>query len=386
LKLLAIVPSPCCFGLQNLTLAFFGHMPGWVRPHFLTTRWTDGEFDRRLDALGIPHTSTWMGMFSRKLDWVNLRMTMHCLLKLPVAWLRFLRLYFSFRPDIVYLANYHEILLFWPLLFWIRRRIVCHMHDPPPAIPFQRSNFFIWRRAVGRFVFISNNVRERIAELGPLGSNNAVIHNGIVVQRLTFPRIRTERFSEMFAWPGNSLIFGITGQLAVNKGQMDFIEAAAIACRSHLGMRFVIGGRGPLEYLEQLKKLVAARGLEDHVGLSGWLPHVADFYEGIDVFVLASRHEEGFGLVLAEAGERGLPAITTSSGGAVEVLQDGITGIIVDRQDPQALAQAMVRLGADVALRQRMGQRAREHIVEEFDVNTQAKRLAEFLCESTLPA
>jgi hypothetical protein len=136
MRVLAIAPSPCCFGLQNLTLTFFGHVPGWVRPHFLTTRWTDGEFDRRLDALGIPHTSTWIGMFSRKLDWVNLRMTVHCLVKLPIAWLQFLRLYFSFNPNIIYLANHHEILLFWPLLIWIRRRVVCHMHDPPPAILF----------------------------------------------------------------------------------------------------------------------------------------------------------------------------------------------------------------------------------------------------------
>jgi glycosyltransferase involved in cell wall biosynthesis len=386
LRVLAIVPSPQCFGLQNLTLAFFGYVPGWVRPHFLTTRWTDGEFDRRLDALGISRTSTWMGMFSRKLDWVNLRMTLHCLVKLPLAWLRFLRLYFSFHPDIVYLANYHEILLFWPLLLWIRCRIVCHMHDPPPAVPFQRSTFFIWRRAVDRFVFISNNVRQRTAELGRLGSNDAVIHNGIVVQHLTVPRIRTERFSEMFAWPGNSLIFGTTGQLAMDKGQVDFIEAAALACRSHSGMRFVIGGRGPTGYVEQLKKLIADRGLENHVGLSGWLPYAADFYEGIDVLVLASRHEEGFGLVLAEAGERGLPTISTSSGGAVEVLQDGVTGILVDRRNPQALAQAMVRLGADTALRQRMGQRAREHVTEEFDLKKQAQRFAEFLFDVTRPA
>jgi glycosyltransferase involved in cell wall biosynthesis len=172
----------------------------------------------------------------------------------------------------------------------------------------------------------------------------------------------------------------------MDKGQVDFIEAAALACRSHSGMRFVIGGRGPTGYVEQLKKLIAARGLENHVGLSGWLPHAADFYEGIDVFVLASRHEEGFGLVLAEAGERGLPTISTSSGGAVEVLQDGVTGVLVDRRNPQALAQAMVRLGADAALRHRMGQRARQHVTEEFDLKKQAQRFAEFLFDVTRPA
>src|SRR5437016_5488733 len=53
LKVLAIVPCPVCFGLQNLTLDFFGNLPTWVQSHFLNTRWSDGEFARRLDALGI---------------------------------------------------------------------------------------------------------------------------------------------------------------------------------------------------------------------------------------------------------------------------------------------------------------------------------------------
>jgi glycosyltransferase involved in cell wall biosynthesis len=132
--------------------------------------------------------------------------------------------------------------------------------------------------------------------------------------------------------------------------------------------------------------LIAARGLENHVGLSGWLPHANDFYEGIDVFVLASRQEEGFGLVLAEASERGTPVIATASGGAVEVLVNGETGILVDRQNPQALAGGMVRLGADPGLRQRMGRRAREHVIEEFDLERQAQRFAELLYASAQPA
>src|SRR6185503_3761078 len=97
IRVLAIVPSGFCFGLQNLTLSFFGRLPSWVKPHFLNTRWTDGEFARRLEALNIPHSSTWLGMFSRKLDRENLRMTSECLIKLPTTWLDFLKLWRSFR-------------------------------------------------------------------------------------------------------------------------------------------------------------------------------------------------------------------------------------------------------------------------------------------------
>lgn len=200
LRVLAIVPAPQCFGLQNLTLSFFSRVPFWVQSHFLNTRWTNGEFDRRLDALGIAHSSTWLGMFSRKLDRSNLAMTVECLLKLPIAYRDFLQLYRSFRPDVIYLANYHEVILLAPLLFWFRRKVVCHMHDPPPAIAFQKFSFFIWRRVVGRFLFISRDVRMRTARLGSLRAGDLVVHNGVEIAPLRLPRCRSSRFCEMFGW------------------------------------------------------------------------------------------------------------------------------------------------------------------------------------------
>src|SRR5690606_23316677 len=117
-----IVPSSFCFGLQNLTLAFFSRLSQSASCHFLNTRWNDCEFPRRLSALGIPHSATWLGMFSRRLDWVNLKMTLECLLKLPIAYLDFLRLNWRFQPTVIYLANHHEAILLWPMLLFFRRK------------------------------------------------------------------------------------------------------------------------------------------------------------------------------------------------------------------------------------------------------------------------
>src|SRR5438552_1932394 len=97
-RLLVIVPSAFCFGLQNITLALFEKIAQDLNCHFLITRWNDGEFPRRLRQLNIPFSSAWLGMFSRKFDWRNLKMTAECLLKLPSAYLVFLRLYRQFRP------------------------------------------------------------------------------------------------------------------------------------------------------------------------------------------------------------------------------------------------------------------------------------------------
>jgi glycosyltransferase involved in cell wall biosynthesis len=365
--------------MQNMTLAFFAGVPPNIKSHFLTTRWTDGEFDRRLDALGIPRSPTWFGMFSRKLDRDNLHMTLACLGKLPVTWWDFLRLYFSFRPDVIYFANYHEVILLSPMLIWLRRKVVCHMHDPPPPGRFQNISFMLWRRTIGRFVFVSQNTRDRLAQLGPLNEEDAVIYNGVQIAPLAWPRVRSNLICKMFGWPPESVIFGVTGQISADKGHEDFLQAALAVHASNPNFKFIIGGRGSETFADQLRQQIAGRDMQAHVGFSGWLPRAADFYEAIDVLVLPSRHNEGFGLVVAEAGERGVPTIATPSGGATEVLVDGETGLLVRKHDPESLAAAMQRSGSDQALRERLGLAARNRIASKFDLRTQTRKFAEFL-------
>ena len=379
LKVLGIVPSGRCFGLQNLTLSFFGATPKWLRPYFLNTRWADGEFGRRLDALGISHSSTWLGMFSRRLDLDNLRMTFWCLLKLPLAWRDFLRLYASFRPDLIYLANHHEAILLFPLLLPLRRKVVCHMHDPPPPNVFQKRSFRVWRRGIGRFLFISKDVKARLNQVGALASGDLVIYNGVEIRPAETLSSRTKRFCEMFDWPDDCAIFGITGQISAAKGHEDFVEAAVLLHSVEPKARFVIGGRGDPVFTASVQALVEERGATGYVGFCGWLPRAQDFYEGIDVLVLASRHDEGFGLVVAEAAERAIPAIATKSGGAVEIIVDEETGLLVEKGDPAGLADAMNRLADDPELRGHMGKRARRHIEENFDLQFQAEKFADLL-------
>src|SRR5205807_10523400 len=107
LRVLAIVPCPTVFGLQIMTLRFFERLSGKIKSHFLVTRWTDGQFARRLDQLAIPYTYSWLGMFSRKLDRENFKMTLGCLTKLPRLYRDFLSLVRWFQPDVIYAGNYH---------------------------------------------------------------------------------------------------------------------------------------------------------------------------------------------------------------------------------------------------------------------------------------
>ena len=151
LKILSIVPCPYVSGLQIMTLGFFERLSGRVRSHFLVTHWIDGEFSRRLDKLAIPYTHSWLGMFSRKLDYVNVRMTIHCLSKLPILFWDFLRLIRSYNPDVIYMANYHELILLGPMLLPLRIPVVYHVHNPLPTGPFYRLTFLFWGAVVNHY-------------------------------------------------------------------------------------------------------------------------------------------------------------------------------------------------------------------------------------------
>ena len=204
------------------------------------------------------------------------------------------------------------------------------------------------------------------------------------------PVHRTSKFSTLFEWPQDSVIFGLTGQLNPDKGQEDFIDAAATVLQTHPNARFVIGGKPEGPYYDSLLRRVDALHINHAVAFSGWLPVVTDFFEATDVVVLASRHEEGFGLVLAQAGERSLPVVATKSGGAVEIVIDGQTGLLVDRQDPPALARAMSLLAESPDLRASLGTQARQRVSQNFNLQTQVAKFADFLhscsgCPSSKP-
>jgi glycosyltransferase involved in cell wall biosynthesis len=381
-RVLAIIPSAFCFGLQNVTLASFERISSKIPCHFLITKWNDGEFPRRLQRLGIPFTGAWLGMFSRVPDWHNLKMTVECLFKLPSAYLVLLRLIRRFRPTRIFLANHHEAILLWPVLIFVRKKVVCHMHDPPPSIPFQKVSFAIWRRAIGRFVFISHNARDRMARLGPLRRSDVVIWNGVAVQELNLPRQRGDLFRQQFNWPKDCLVVGLTGQMASTKGHADFVEAAALVADANPRARFVIGGKSSEPFFSTLKTMIRKRGLDDMVRFSGWLETATQFFDAIDLFVLASRHDEGFGLVLAEAGERGLASVATRSGGATEIIVNHETGILVEKAKATEMAAAVQKLLAEEQLREDMGGRARERVIKFFNLTRQSEKMEKLLASA----
>jgi glycosyltransferase involved in cell wall biosynthesis len=167
--------------------------------------------------------------------------------------------------------------------------------------------------------------------------------------------------------PGTGVVLCV-GRLEPQKDHATLLRAAARvgAERPLRGepIRLVLLGRGPLE--ETLR--TEARGLRGVVvEFAGFVADPTPRIDAADVVVLASRWE-GLGLALVEAALRARPAVATAVGGIPEVVDDGVTGLLVPPGDDAALAAALRRLLDDPALARRMGEAAQRRALERFSV------------------
>lgn len=379
IKLLCIVPNTYMGGLQFMTLRLFANLSSKIDPLFLLTRWTDGEFAKHLDEFRIGYQYSWFGMFSRRLDRRNLQMTWGCLSKLPTLYKDYLQVIRHYQPDAIYFASYHEIILLLPLLMMMRIPVIYHVHHPLPTGQFYQSNFALWGRAVTHFIAVSSEVRENIIKLGIEANSVTLLLNKIDLEKFPYSLQRSSTLAQMFSWPSESIIVGMTGQMFEHKGHLDFINAAEIVHKQHDQTRFIIGGKINQPYYEVLRSSIATLGLSKMIAFSGWETDMSKFYQNLDIFVLPSSGDEGLPLVILEAMATGLPVIASKSGGVTDVIDEGQTGMLVERKSPLQLASAMSLLVSSHDLRLQMGIKARQRIEEDFSIDQQAVRFEEIL-------
>jgi glycosyltransferase involved in cell wall biosynthesis len=131
--------------------------------------------------------------------------------------------------------------------------------------------------------------------------------------------------------------------------------------------------------LDHYKRLVQQLEIEKSVRFRGFLPHnvMPEEYSSADMFVFPSRRES-FGLVLAEAMASGLPVVSTSAGAIPEVIENGITGILVPPEDSEKLASAVIHLLDDPERMRQMGVKGKERVEKYFTWDKVANKVVQF--------
>lgn len=161
------------------------------------------------------------------------------------------------------------------------------------------------------------------------------------------------------------------------KGQLDTAQALGrLPADFRARIVYQIGGIGDAAYLRQIEAVCREAGIVfEHLGQIN-PDTLAGTYHQCDICAMTSRSlprsVEGFGISYLEAGFHGKPVVGYRSGGAVEAVMDGETGLLVDEGDISALTDAFQRLLADSALRRRLGEGGRRHAAK-FSWDTTAR-------------
>lgn len=178
---------------------------------------------------------------------------------------------------------------------------------------------------------------------------------------------------------------GLAGRMQGNKGHRVVISAMTYIAQKHPSTKlFIVGDadpsdRGSVEYLAELRRMVAAKGLEDNVVFLGWREDVRRLLRAFDVFLLPSSQDEGVPRVLLEALEAGRPIIASEIEQLREIVEHSNAALMCSPKDDRSWADAICRLLDNDELRVSVGQHSRALWMTDYSPSRCSERLREAL-------
>jgi len=284
------------------------------------------------------------------------------------AW-RFSRLLKRLAPDVVHAHDPHAIAMASMALsigagsspgrrgpaLVAARRVDFHL---------KTNSFSRWKhRQVDCFIAASEAIRQMLVADGFPERQTVTVHEGIDVEHVL--AAAPVNVHEAFFLPHRAPLVGNVAALVPHKGQRYLVDAAHLVVQELPDARFVILGEGELR--EHLEKQVHEHHLEKHVLLPGFRTDVLGCIKGFDLFVMSSV-TEGLGTSLLDAMACSRAIVATRAGGIPEIVQDGVTGVLVPPRDAHALARAILESLRNERRRSDMGAAGLARVRDRFTV------------------
>jgi glycosyltransferase involved in cell wall biosynthesis len=227
----------------------------------------------------------------------------------------------------------------------------------PPHVVSRRVDFAVGRGAVGAlkyrrgadaYIAISRGVRDVLVAGGIPAERIHLAPSGIDLAK--FERLREPSYlREEFGVTPRERIVGSVAALAPHKSHRDLLHAAARVRARRDDVRFFLVGEGELR--TGLERLAEELGIREAVVFTGFRPDALELMSIFDVFVMSS-YLEGLGTSIMDAHALRVPVVATRAGGIPEIVEDGVTGLLVPPRAPDLLAEAILRMLDDGALRE----------------------------------
>ena len=294
------------------------------------------------------------------------------------AFLRLVRLLRRLRPDIVHSRNWGTFDSVFAA--WLARvPVVVHgehgrdISDPQGRNARRNRLRRLLAPLVDRFVAVSDDLRRWLVENVKVPAGKVVrIHNGVDTD--AYAPGDSEPARTALDLPSGRPVIGTVGRLDPVKDQAALVRAFACLRTEYPDALLVIAGDGPCR--DQLRGLAASFGIASQVRFLGERYDIPAVLRAFDVFVLSSI-AEGISNTILEAMAAGLPVVATRVGGNPELVEDGVNGLLVPRQDADALASAIGVYLGDANMRAIHGKSSRERAVREFSLDAMREAYAD---------
>jgi len=223
-------------------------------------------------------------------------------------------------------------------------------------------------------IFVSRASSEAWAKHTPIAKDKIhVVYNGIILDRYgPIPETEKQCYRDEFNIRPEDIVIGVAARLAKEKGHLDLVSAIGLIAPQLPNLRVLLMGEGDLT--EPLKELIKSKNITGHFRFLGFRTDVDKINHILDLAVLPSTARESLPYALIEAMACSKPTVATRVGGVPEVVEEGITGLLVQAGNPKELAAAILAICQDNAKAKQMGERGRKKVEEYF---TQERMLKE---------
>lgn len=234
----------------------------------------------------------------------------------------------------------------------------------------------VLRHRSSSVIAVSDSAARHFAQVGRTGSRLlTTIHNGIDLRPFTNPSPEARpRIRSDFGIPPQAPVVTTVAVLRQPKGIGDMIDALPTVLAAHPGVHYLVVGEG--EQRRSLLDRAAALGIDERVHLAGHRSDIPDILAASDLFVLPS-HTEALPTVLIEAMAAGVPIVATDVGGIPEMVDHGVSALLVPAHAPERLSEAVSRILGSPLQAQAMAKAGRRTAADRFDITRQAARLVD---------
>jgi glycosyltransferase involved in cell wall biosynthesis len=257
-------------------------------------------------------------------------------------------------------------------------RLIWHVRDVLKPGLTRRMFGLLARASVNLLVANSRAVAETFPDLP--ASKLRIVYNGLDTTKYAPAAPPPEVRRSLGLAPGD-FVAGAVGALAPLKGHVHLIRSAPRVLEKCPNTRFLIVGQemyltlGHSGYRAVLEEEARRLGVDGRVVFAGYRGDPLDVIRSMDVLVHSSVYPESFGRVLVEAMACGVPVVATALGGPKEIIAAEDQGILIPPEDPGAIADAVIRLHGDPALRSSLARGGRARVVQAYSVDRYVREI-----------